>query len=483
MRSFLSHSNFRDPKRILTALTVIALACLSISELLIIYFESTISILISRCAFILLIVSLAPFFKLREWVLTLFAALLIIGLWSKPDGQEDLLFALDRAAFFAAFIYLVTLLKEAAQGSASVLKLGVYLTRQPPQQRYYSLAFGGHLLGTLLNFGAVSLLTPLIQRGARGGEGESRSPNQVLRLEQQQISAMIRGFSWMIMWSPTALTQAVLFTSFPGADLSVVIPLGILASIVMILIGRMVDRHEWRNTEEAPATTQLAFPKRSAVRFMLVSITLIISTFLVVVMADVSAAVALMLTAPIIMMIWVFEQGYNGDFSKASKQCFSSLGEIFVGSSGTLGRSAFTLGIAGFIGVSAAKLAPVDLLAGAMQSLDLPVWLFLISLPIIITLCGQIALSPILIVVFLSSIFNQLPVLPADPTLIVFALGAGWALSMSASPNASATLLISGVTGIAPTTLTWRWNGRYSIVCFVVFFVSFYFLALFYPAN
>ena len=480
MGSFLSHANFTELKRMLTALTVFSLACLSISELLIIYSGSTSSVLISRLSFVLLIISLAPFFKLREWALTSFAALLIFGLWNKAGGREDLLFALDRAAFFAAFIYLVTLLKEAAQGSPSVLKLGVYLTRQPPQQRYYSLAVGGHLLGILLNFGAVSLLTPLIQRGARGEEGANHSPCQVLRLEQQQISAMIRGFSWMIMWSPTALTQAVLFTSFPGADLLVVISLGIAASIIMILMGRVVDRYEWRNTKEESTATPLAFPKRSAARFMLVSGTLIVSTFLVVLIADVSAAVALMLTAPVIMMIWVFEQGYQGDFSKASVKCLSSLSDIFVGSSGTLGRSAFTLGIAGFIGVSAAKLAPIDLLAGAMQTLDLPVWLFLISLPIIITLCGQIALSPILIVVFLSSIFNQLPELPADPTLIVFALGAGWALSMSASPNASATLLISGVTGIAPTTLTWRWNSRYSMVCFVVFFVSFYFLSLFY---
>ena len=476
----MSQTNFKDPMRILTALTVLALACLSVSELLIIYTESTSSILISRCAFVLLILSLAPFFKLREWVLMSFAGLLIIGLWNKTDGQQDLLFALDRAAFFAAFIYLVTLLKEAAQGSPSVLKLGVFLTSQPPQQRYYSLAFGGHLLGTLLNFGAVSLLTPLIQRGARGEEAGKHSPDLVLRLEQQQISAMIRGFSWMIMWSPTALTQAVLLTSFPDADLSVVIPLGIVASIVMILIGRVDERFEWRNTKEVSFGDQLAFPRRSAIRFMLVSLALIVITFLVVVVADVSAAVALMLTAPVIMTVWVFEQGYKGDFSKASFQCLDNLGEIFVGSSGTLGRSAFTLGIAGFIGVSAAKLAPIDLLADAMQSLDLPVWLFLMSLPVIITLCGQIALSPILIVVFLSSIFNQLPVLPADPTLIVFALGAGWALSMSASPNASATLLISGITGIAPTTLTWRWNGRYSMICFVAFFVAFYFLALFY---
>jgi len=57
--------------------------------------------------------------------------------------------------------------------------------------------------------------------------------------------------------------------------------------------------------------------------------------------------------------------------------------------------------------------------------------------------------------------------------LIVFALGAGWALSMSASPNASATLLISGISGIAPTTLTWKWNGVYALLCLLVFSLAF----------
>lgn len=464
----------------MASLRVFSLACLTLSQLLIIYANLTQAIPFSRGAFLLLTISFIPIFKLREWSLIAFSVFLTAGLLKKEAGVDDLLLALDRAAFFAAFIYLVTLLKEAAQGSPSVLKLGVYLTRQPPKQRYYSLAFGGHALGTLLNFGAVSLLTPLIQRGARGEGSTQNSPSRVELLERQQISAMIRGFSWMIMWSPTALTQAVLFSSFPGANLAVVIPLGIAASIVMILIGRVVEHYEWRDRQEEVVTTQMDFPKRSALRFLLVSITLIVSTFIVVIFADVSAAVALMLTAPIVMMVWVFEQGYKGDFSEALRQSYSNLNNIVVGSSITLGRSAFTLGIAGFIGVSAAKLAPVDLLADVMQSLDLPVWLFLISLPIIITLCGQIALSPILVVVFLSSIFNQLPELPADPTLMVFALGAGWALSMTASPNASATLLISGITNIAPTTLTWRWNGRYSVICFLVFFVAFYVLALFY---
>jgi len=77
----------------------------------------------------------------------------------------------------------------------------------------------------------------------------------------------------------------------------------------------------------------------------------------------------------------------------------------------------------------------------------------------------------------LSSIINQLPALPADPNLIVYALGADWALSMSLSPNASATLLISGITQISPTVLTWRWNGAYALLCLAAFFFAFFVLA------
>jgi hypothetical protein len=104
-----------------------------------------------------------------------------------------------------------------------------------------------------------------------------------------------------------------------------------------------------------------------------------------------------------------------------------------------------------------------------LETRNIPDWILLISLPIIITLCGQIALSPILTVVFLGSVLSQFQVLPADPNLIFFSLGIGWALSMVASPNASASLLVSGITHIPTTTLTWKWNGRYAALCFAAF--------------
>lgn len=456
-----------------------AIVVLGASELTRIYLGGTTSIWVTRLAFLVLGIALVTRFSLREWVMTAMACVLTLGVWLRGE-TEPILAALDRAAFFAAFIYLVTLLKEAAQRSRSVLELGSYLTRQPQGRRYYSLSIGGHLMGVLLNFGAISLLTPLIQRGAKtmAARAEMNAPTTA-ELEQQQISALLRGFSWMILWSPTALTQVVLATSFADARAMVVIPLGIGASVVMIGIGRAFDRREWRHLRRAgPVATAPELPTRAACRFALICLILIGAAAAVVLTAQVTPAIALMLVAPILMIVWTVQQNLATKPGAALSASLHAFGEIFVRPGTGPAISAYILGTAGYIGVAAAALAPVDEFARVLGSGTIPPWMVLTALPVLITLGGQLALSPILTVVFLSAVLNELPTLPADPNLIVFALGAGWALSMTASPNASATLLISSIAGIAPTTLTWRWNGLYALACLLTFAAAFRVLTL-----
>jgi hypothetical protein len=129
------------------------------------------------------------------------------------------------------------------------------------------------------------------------------------------------------------------------------------------------------------------------------------------------------------------------------------------------------------IGRALAEVLPIEEISTHIDLSTLPGWVFLACLPVLITLGGQIAISPIMLVVFLGQIIQTLPVLPAEPTHIVFALSAGWAISMLASPNATATLLIAATSGIAPTTLTWRWNLRYAMLCYAVFVGIFVVLA------
>jgi len=138
-----------------------------------------------------------------------------------------------------------------------------------------------------------------------------------------------------------------------------------------------------------------------------------------------------------------------------------------------LARSAIALGLSGFIGRLLADVLPIETLSAQIDLSGVPGWLFLAALPVAITLGGQIALSPIILVVFIGQVIQTLSVLPADPTNIVFALSAGWALSMFASPNATATLLISATTKLAPTKLTWHWNLKYAAVCYVILVLIF----------
>ena len=90
-------------------------------------------------------------------------------------------------------------------------------------------------------------------------------------------------------------------------------------------------------------------------------------------------------------------------------------------------------------------------------------------LPVVITLGGQVALSPMVMVMFLAAVVSALPEMPAELEYIAIALGFGWALSITAAPNATAALLVAGATGIPSTTLTWKWNGVYSLLAMAVF--------------
>ena len=46
-----------------------------------------------------------------------------------------------------------------------------------------------------------------------------------------------------------------------------------------------------------------------------------------------------------------------------------------------------------------------------------------------------------------------------------------WPTSVTMTARWSDALLISATTGIAPTTLTWKWNLRYALLCYAAFVV------------
>ncbi len=191
----------------LSGLTAAAMLGLAALELVYLVGQVELAGTLGRGAALLVVVVVAPRFGVREWLLLAVALALTAGLAGTGAGWSAARHALDQGAFFAAFILLMTLLREAAITSPAVQALGHFLTGQQPGRRFVATYLGGHLGGVLLNFGAISLLAPLIQRGVRAepvlnADDERRATIR----EQRQLSALIRGFAFVITWAPTTLT-------------------------------------------------------------------------------------------------------------------------------------------------------------------------------------------------------------------------------------------------------------------------------------
>jgi hypothetical protein len=130
----------------LTAVTMIGLAGLELA-----YRVGGIEVagLLGRGVALLVILVIARQFGFREWVLLGLACALAAGLAGSDEGLSAVRYALDQGAFFAAFILLMTLLREAAVTSPAVLNLGHFLTSQQPGRRFVATYVGGHLSGVL----------------------------------------------------------------------------------------------------------------------------------------------------------------------------------------------------------------------------------------------------------------------------------------------------------------------------------------------
>jgi len=99
---------------------------------------------------------------------------------------------------------------------------------------------------------------------------------------------------------------------------------------------------------------------------------------------------------------------------------------------------------------------------------EMPGWLFLSLLSLVVWVGGLVALSPITTAVFLGSLVTELGVLPVDPTSVVLAIAAGTAICTIGAPFASGTLMLARASGYSGVELTWKWNLPYILATMTV---------------
>ena len=416
-----------------------------------------------------------PRLGLREaYLLSLSAVLTGLLFHLHPAPMETLALALDQAAFLMAFVLLLGLLYEAAMTSPTIAACGGYLTRQPPGRRFSALYLGTSGMSVLFNLGVVSLLAPLIQRGIEtANPGDPRNPIR----ERRQLSAMLRGFAWGVVWSPTAVAPLALMTLIPGIDRPLWIALGIGIALVVMLIGWAEDQFTWRRQQrqaraEGRWPQAPPFPGAAFGRFAAICVSLFALTLGIMVVSGESVIFGLMVASPLMLVGWLIAQHDGLGRAGVSGTAKQAAG-IFRDKLPLSAPVAVTLACSGFVGRAGAALVPAAEWAAAIGLDALPAHVFLTGLAVAVALFSQLALSPIMMAVFFGSLLGALPSLPADPTLTALAISSGWALSMTCSPFATVVIMTARATGHPPSRLTWHWNLIFSLLSVLALYAIF----------
>jgi hypothetical protein len=390
---------------------------------------------------------------------------------------------LSRSAYLASFILLMALLREGALKSKSVLELGTFLTRQPAKRRFLTLFAGGHFFAVLINLGALSLLAPIIQRGVRAAipAGEPLDDIALVR-ERRQLCAALRGFSWFLVWAPTAITQAIMPTLLSGIDAARLMLTGLGLALFMLAVSWVEDTLRWRGFRKRlqaegrlPLASATGVPVKAVGNLGAVCLGLFGLTVAFAALGEVSVVSGVMLAAPIVLVVWIFTQEGKSDLDTRTVATVDRLREISFTAIPGYSREAVFIACAGFIGTLAAKLVGAADVATMVGLADQPGWLVLWALTATVWIFGQLGLSPITMAVFLGSLVAELPNLPVDMTLAALAIAAGTAVCTTGAPFSSGAVMLARATGYSSVTLTWRWNGLYTLLVMAS-------LAVIYPA-
>ena len=359
-------------------------------------------------------------------------------------GVGVLVEAASSGLLMVAFVGAMSTLRIAASASDLLRRSGEHLLAQPPARAYAILNVGSMLAASVLLFGVINLFGAMIAQSAEGETGRKRA--------RRAMSAVLRGYAMMPVWSPIALPFGLVAVNYPQADWLALLPMAAVAVIVLALVGLWADRHDFPLSAVVPAAPA-ALINRDI---------LALGALVAGLMALVGGAAAItgwpviravVLIVPVAALCWFAVAGARrGGLSSGMAEGLAAEVSILAVMAG-----------AGAGGVLLGALVPVEIVSAALSAASLPAWAVP---PLIVALfigLGQVGFSPTLTFITLAVILPDPALLGVPPEVYFGTVLAIWGLASISTPFSVPGLVTARLFETTPADVIYRWSTRYLI--------------------
>lgn len=394
------------------------------------------------------------------------SAISLLALWRLPNGGDVLLKALGDGSYIIALFAALSLLRDASESSPLVLQCGQLMVRQPPGRRYQVLSWGTHILSLVLNFGILPLLGGMVMKGntlaAAGGDVRVAEIRK-----QRMLTAILRGYAMMTVWSPLSVSFAVTQHAVTGLPWWHLLPLQVVLTVIFMWLGWLMDRRAFPPSARSALRSMGDEPPPSwspAIRLTLLVAVVVAASLALAALQGQRPVIGAMQVVPVAAVLWLtvqhLELGLGGALVTALRRFAVRLSISMPGF-----RNEFVmLGGAMYFGTVLAAFVSPEAVAGLISRLSLPTPLLTVLLAWAMLLLARYGISQIVTVTLLGGALANLSHMGINPLVLASGLMGAWALSACTTPVGAAALTMARIGEVTVQTVSRDWNGKFSFV-------------------
>lgn len=400
---------------------------------------------------LLLLYFLATFGTMQGYTRGLFLVTLLATLGLLIQGRlttAELADAAASAAFYAAFLGSLGTMQCLVRRFEVLRRIHDVLLDGRPAWLYPKYAVTSCLVASVLSFGMMNLLCGSLSQtlSQRGISGESR-----LRWIRSVLISVLRGFALVPLVAPTSVAVAIITREMPALTWSQLLPFGMVAALVMVLVGWLLEHRRFRLVSEQRVTLASWPPGTGLLLLVIVAVLGLMALLVVTTALNVSRAAMLAVPLVTLVVMWWQERSPLRVLREAADNVNAMSNEMAIFAA----SAAF--------GVVLIAQVPEDLVQ-LVTSHHISPYLLAVAGLLLLPLLSALGVIPITTLSVIAGLLPALTGLGMDPLLLAVALTTGFALAMMLSPFGPSVMLLSRFGQVSRTLVAFGWNGLFVVI-------------------